>query len=130
MCIIYKLCMKHWERSIKMSKDKAIKKAWIRKEIHEKAVKRYENEVNQAYDQLKDSWGGELSVKNPPEGWQRSPLKPNNEYYCYLKEKIFSSIFKGYDDFKKKKIAEYEQEETDAFLNLAKGIPFMNVDNN
>ena len=46
-----------------MKKDKAITKSWIEKRIHEKAVNRYENEINQAYNDLKDSVVGELSIK-------------------------------------------------------------------
>lgn len=34
-----------------MNKDKAITKSWIKKRIHEKAVKRYDNAINQAYNQ-------------------------------------------------------------------------------
>lgn len=50
---------------LEMSKDKETTKSWIEKRIHEKAVKRYENEINQAYNQLKDSVLGELSIKKP-----------------------------------------------------------------
>ena len=104
-----------------MKKDKTITKSWIKKRIHEKAVKRYENEINQVYNQLKNSVVGELSIKNPPENWQH-PLKSLNEDYCDSKEKQFSAIFKDYDEFKKKQIKKYEQEETDAILHSITGI--------
>lgn len=96
--------------------DRAITKSWIEKRIHEKAVNRYENEINQAYNDLKDSVLGELSIKNPPEYCQH-PLKSLNEDYCDSKEKQFSAIFKDYDEFKQKLIKKYEQEETDAVLH-------------
>lgn len=115
-----------------MNKEKAITKSWIEKRIHEKAVKRYENEINQAFNQLKYSVVGELYLKNSPKDWVDLPLKDRNDYYYDLKEEIFSDIFEDYDEFKKEKIEKYEQEETDIVLNSITGISdFLgNIDNN
>ncbi|MDH5099771.1 helix-turn-helix transcriptional regulator [Lactobacillus kefiranofaciens] len=87
-------------------KDKAVTKSRIEKN-HDKAVKRYENEINQAYNQLKDSIVGELT---PEDG--RSPLNSLNEPYSDFKEQIFTNIFKNYGKFKKQKIAEFERTNT------------------
>ena len=119
-----------------MSIDKEITKSWIEKKIHEKAVKRYENEINQAYNQLKDSVVGELSIKNPPKYWKlngyNGHLRSGDDSYDSLKEEVFSAMFEDYDEFKKQKIAEHEREETDVVLNSIKGISAFldDVDNN
>lgn len=106
-----------------MNKNKVITKSWIEKGLHEKAVKRYENEINQAYNQLKDSVLGCLSIKNPPKVWvYNRHLNSADDVYYDAKEEAFSAIFKDYDKLKKRKIAEYEQEEADAILNSITGI--------
>lgn len=90
-----------------MNKDKAVTKSRIEKRNHDKAVKRYDNEINQAYNQLKDSVVGELT---PEDG--RCPLNSLNEPYSDFKEQVFADIFKNYDKFKKQKIAEFERTNT------------------
>lgn len=99
-----------------MGIDKAIAKSWIEKRIHGKAVKRYENEINQAYNDLRDSVVGKLAIKNLPKC--KKPLKVGDDS-CHdfkSKEEVFSAIFEGYDAFKKRTIEDYEQEETDAII--------------
>lgn len=36
-----------------MNKNKVITKSWIEKRIHERAIKLYENSINETYNQLK-----------------------------------------------------------------------------
>lgn len=122
-----------------MSEDKVVTKSWIEKRIHEKAVKRYENEINQAFNQLKDSVVGELSLRKPLKDYlynvalkylDESDYPKKSEAFSTIfkrKEETFSSIFKDYDEFKKQKIEDYEQEETDTILKAIKGKGIISV---
>lgn len=106
-----------------MSEEKAISKSWIEKRIHEKAVKRWKDSINTAYNQLKDSVLGGLIIKNPPQNWcTPSPLNALNDYYTDTKEKTFSTIFADFDEYKKKSIEKFEQEETDRLIASINGV--------
>lgn len=64
-----------------MNKDKEITKSWIEKKIHEKAVKRYENEINQAFKLSKDSVVGKLFIGNIPKDYWLNSFKRVSSLY-------------------------------------------------
>ena len=103
-----------------MKKDEEIS-SWIEKRIHERAVKLYENSINEAYNDLKESMVGGLSLKNPPKYWgYKKPLNYADDSYNASKEEIFSTIFEDYDAFKKKEIEYIEQDVTDQVNTMSK----------
>ena len=64
-----------------MTQDKVITKSWIEKRIHKKAVKRYENGINQAFKLSKDSVIGKLTMKNPPKDYWLNSFKRVSDLY-------------------------------------------------
>lgn len=102
-----------------------ITKSWIEKAIHQKAVNRFEKEIVETGLSLSRSILKDLEFKNEPaDNYSASKLSDLDHRYTTAErtEAFFKTNFKDYDNFKIKKIAEYEEEETDRLLSSIDGL--------
>lgn len=102
-----------------------ITKSWIEKGIHQRAVNRFEKEIMEIGLSLSRSVLGELEFKNKPtDNYSAFKLSDLDHRYTTAEkvEAVFKTNFKDYDNFKIKKIAEYEEEETDRLLSSIDGL--------
>jgi len=101
-----------------------ITKSWIEKAIRQKAVDRFEKEIIEIGLSLSRSVLRDLEFKNKPADYYAFKLSDLNHKYTTAEkaEAVFKTNFKDYDNFKIRKIAEYEKEETDQLLSSIDGL--------
>lgn len=102
-----------------------ITKSWIEKAIHQRAVNRFEKEIIETGLSLSRSILKDFEFKNEPAGnYSAFKLRDLDHGYTTAErvEALFKTNFKDYDNFKIKKIAEYEEEETDRLLSSIDGL--------
>ena len=102
-----------------------ITKSWIEKTIHEKAVRKYEDKVNQFFKTLSQTFfvGARLKFHDKSGNHLNFDILEDKSFVSEeIRDDFLRFLFKDYDELEERVIKQYEKDITDNLLSDMSGL--------